>query len=213
VQRGNNRQACFFSDEDFGYYIHVLTDALTEFDVSLHAYVLMTNHVHLLMTPKDKIGISKVMQSVGRRYVRYINSVYKRTGTLWEGRHKASLVDSENYLLVCQRYIELNPVRAGMVNHPTEYRWSSYQANGQGKEIACLKEHNIYLQLGRTKEERCKSYRLLFNQQISSSLIEEVREYLCHNYPLGNDNFRAQLEQAHNIRFGHKKQGRPNIRK
>lgn len=138
VQRSNNRTACFFSSSDFGIYINALTDALQTFHVQLHAFVLMTNHVHLLMTPSDSQGISKVMQSVGRTYVRAINGLYRRTGTLWEGRHKASPINSEEYLLICQRYIELNPVRAGMVDHPSEYRWSSYQANGAGKAIRCL---------------------------------------------------------------------------
>ena len=116
VQRGNNRQVCFFCDDDYVFYIKALSEALQVNGVTLHAFVLMTNHVHLLMTPNDHEGISRVMQSVGRKYVRYINGIYHRTGTLWEGRHKASLIDSERYLLLCQRYIELNPVRAGRLN-------------------------------------------------------------------------------------------------
>jgi putative transposase len=127
--------------------------------------------------------------------------------------HKASLIDSDHYLLICQRYIELNPVRAGMVNHPVEYRWSIYQSNGQGRDIFCVTPHDIYMQLGRTLTERCESYRLLFQQPISPNIIEELREYLCHNYPLGNDKFREQFEHVHHIKFGHKKQGRPNVNK
>ena len=126
VQRGNNRDACFFHEDDYRYYLAVLADELKRYRVSLHAYVLMTNHVHLLMTPTDETGISRVMQHVGRTYVLYINRTYRRTGTLWEGRHKASLVNAAEYLLSCYRDIELNPVRAGMVETPEAYPWSSY---------------------------------------------------------------------------------------
>ena len=129
VSRGNNRDACFYADEDYLFYLECLGDACDKYAVALHAYVLMTNHVHLLLTPRDELGISRVMQSVGRRYVQYINYTYRRSGTLWEGRHKASLIDADRYLLACYRYIELNPVRANMVVDPADYRWSSYRVN------------------------------------------------------------------------------------
>lgn len=122
IQRGNNREACFYAEQDYLFYLDCLQNACERYQVAVHAYVLMTNHVHLLMTPATQEGISRVMQSLGRRYVQYINYEYRRTGTLWESRHKASLVDAENYLLTCYRYIELNPVRANMVNHPGDYR-------------------------------------------------------------------------------------------
>jgi len=115
IQRGNDRQPCFYSEEDYVFYLECLYDACKRYKVNLHAYVLMTNHVHLLVTPRVADGISRVMQSIGRRYVQYVNVTYKRSGTLWEGRHKSSLVDADNYLLSCYRYIEMNPVRAGMV--------------------------------------------------------------------------------------------------
>ena len=129
ISRGNNREACFYSDDDYLFYLECLADACKRYQVALHSYVLMTNHVHLLMTPATGTGLSQVMQSVGRRYVQYVNINYKRSGTLWEGRHKASLVDAKYYLLACYRYIELNPVRANMVAHPADYRWSSYRVN------------------------------------------------------------------------------------
>jgi len=129
VQRGNNRDACFFTDDDYQLYRETLRDACRSYRVDVHAYVLMTNHVHLLMTPQTIEGISRVMQSLGRRYVQYVNRSYQRVGTLWESRHKASLVDAKNYLLACYRYIELNPVAAGMVEHPGDYRWSSFTCN------------------------------------------------------------------------------------
>ena len=120
IQRGNNRDACFFHEDDYRFYRQCLAEACRRYGVDLHAYVLMTNHTHLLMTPACPEGISRVMQSLGRRFVQYMNKTYRRTGTLWESRHKASLVDAERYLLACYRYIELNPVRAGMVEHPAD---------------------------------------------------------------------------------------------
>ena len=131
IQRGNNREPCFYSEQDYQRYLKDLSDSAKKHDCRIHAYVLMTNHVHLLVTPMVEHGISNMMQALGRRYVYYINKNYQRSGTLWEGRYKASLIDSERYLLTCMRYIELNPVRAKMVEHPGEYPWSSYQANAQ----------------------------------------------------------------------------------
>jgi len=135
IQRGNDRQACFYDEVDYTVYLDKLKDASKQYKVKVHAYVLMTNHVHLFVTPSDEMSISRMMQSIGRYYVRYINQTYQRTGTLWEGRYKSTLVDSEHYHLVVSRYIELNPVRAGMVAHPAEYPWSSYHGNGLGKAI------------------------------------------------------------------------------
>lgn len=209
VQRGNNKQACFFCDDDYGFYIKALSEALIEYKVKLHAFVLMTNHVHLLMTPSDHEGISKVMQSVGRKYVRYINGIYNRTGTLWEGRHKASLIDSERYLLICQRYIELNPVRAKMVDSPEEYTWSSYQHNGVGKTLQCITLHDEYLKLGQSQQSRLNNYRELFTQQISSEQLHHIRECLIHNYPFGDEEFKTQIEQTLDVKIGQLKQGRP----
>ncbi|WP_208738801.1 transposase [Phytopseudomonas daroniae] len=140
VQRGNNRSACFFHDEDYQFYLTVLGDALKRYRVQLHAYVLMTNHVHLLMTPESETGISRVMQHLGRMYVLYVNRIYRRSGTLWEGRHKASLINADEYLLTCYRYIEMNPVRAGMVEAPEEYRWSSYRWHGWGKADSLISD-------------------------------------------------------------------------
>ena len=135
VQRGTNRQLCFASEEDFAAYAYWLDECSRKFRVAIHAWVFMTNHVHLLITPETTDGVSRMMQTLGRHYVRYFNHTYRRTGTLWEGRFKSCVVDAENYLLVCLRYIELNPVRAGMVAAPGDYTWSSYQSNGLGQPI------------------------------------------------------------------------------
>lgn len=155
IQRGTNRQACFASPEDFSAYAHWLVEYSQKYTVSIHAWVFMTNHVHLLVTPTSEGGVSKMMQSLGRHYVRYFNDTYRRTGTLWEGRFKSCVVDAENYLLICQRYIELNPVRAGMVESPEDYAWSSYSSNGLGRAAKLWTPHDAYLCLGTSpKKER-----------------------------------------------------------
>ena len=122
IQRGNNRQVCFGANDDFAAYAHWLEEYAEKYHVAVHAWVFMTNHVHLLVTPTTADGVSRLMQSLGRRYVRYFNHTYQRSGTLWEGRFKSCVVEDDSYLLLCQRYIELNPVRAGMVEHPADYQ-------------------------------------------------------------------------------------------
>ena len=209
TQRGNNRNACFFSDSDYHFYLACLGDACERYRVSIHAYVLMTNHVHILMTPKNHEGISKVMQSVGRRYVQYINKSYKRCGTLWEGRHKASLVDAESYLLACYRYIELNPVAAAMVKHPDEYPWSSYHYNASGKTNALLTPHALYVGLGTTAEQRQKNYRNLFSISLDKQCLHEIRTAAHFSMPLGGSRFKARIEETLNRRIGHSSRGRP----
>lgn len=176
IQRGNNRSACFCSKADYRSYLDQLRDACRRYQVQLHAYVLMTNHSHLLMTPSDESGISRVMQSLGRRYVQYFNKTYHRTGTLWESRHRSSLVDTDNYLLACYRYIELNPVRAGMVDLPDNYEWSSFRSNAQGIPDDTLTPHPNYLSLGDSEEERQSHYRALFNDQLAENVVSEIRQ-------------------------------------
>jgi putative transposase len=147
IQRGNNRQICFVSEQDFASYVSWLKEYSKKYFVDIHAWVLMTNHVHLLCTPRMNNGTSLMMQSLGRQYVRYFNCSYGRTGTLWEGRYKSCLVQAEDYLLHLYRYIELNPVRAKMIEDPADYHWSSYQINGLGKESELCTPHPIYLAL------------------------------------------------------------------
>ncbi|MCU7854046.1 MAG: transposase [Candidatus Thiodiazotropha sp. (ex Monitilora ramsayi)] len=212
IQRGNNRDACFYSDQDYRFYLDCLERACSRYKVLLHAYVLMTNHVHLLMTPSDAYGISRVMQSLGRRYVQYINRVYRRSGTLWEGRHKASIVDAEKYLLTCMRYIELNPVRAGMVAHPGEYPWSSYRVNGQGEHDALITLHECYARLGDSVDVRCHHYRSLMAYQLDIDDIHAIRSALIYSLPLGDERFIDQIEAAIGRSVGYAKRGRPGIR-
>lgn len=160
VQRGNDRQPCFFIDIDRIRYLQDLRELSLKLDIAVHAYVLMTNHVHLLLTSKQAGTVSTLMQSLGRRYVRYINTQYRRTGTLWEGRYKSCLVQDETYLLRCYRYIELNPVRAGMVSDPADYRWSSHCCNGLGQANALVQPHGSYLAIA-AADQRADHYRTL----------------------------------------------------
>lgn len=208
VQRGNNRDACFHVDDDFHAYKDWLGDACRRYGVELHAYVLMTNHVHLLMTPRDQVGISLVMQSVGRRYVQYVNRTYQRSGTLWESRHKASVIDAEAYLLACGRYVELNPVRAGMVEHPADYAWSSYRRNAYGAADALVSPHALYLSLGHG-DERLAVYRDLFRSALAPDQVQAIRRATHFSMPLGNDRFRLQVETAVGHALGHSARGRP----
>jgi putative transposase len=162
IQRGNYREAIFFEDTDYERNADWLSAAATAYGCAIHAYVLMTDHVHLLVTPDRADSLPRMMQSLGRRYVRHVNFVYRRTGTLWEGRYRAAPIDSEAYFLACCRYIELNPVRAGMATHPREYSRSSWRAHALGVRDKLVTDHPLYRALGRTAAERQKEYRALF---------------------------------------------------
>ena len=194
VQRGNNREPCFLGEGDYRRYLDDLGEVAEKFSCRLHAYVLMTNHVHLLITPESEHGIGQMMQALGRRYVYFINRTYRRTGTLWEGRYKASLVDSEAYLLTCMRYIELNPVRANMVGHPAEYGWSSYAANAQGKADPLITPHAVYSGLGRSDDERRWAYRELFRYHLGHEELHSIRDALNHELVLGRSHFKDRIE-------------------
>ena len=175
VQRGNNRSAIFASDEDYFVFRDCFVDACGRHQCSVHAYVLMTNHVHLLMTPRSEDGVASVMQAVGRRYVRYFNDTYGRTGSLWEGRYRATLIDSQEYLFTCYRYIEMNPVRAGLVAHPRQYPWSSYGANALGQPDPLVTMHEQWHALGDNSERRQEEYRGLFDQILDEQAVTRIR--------------------------------------
>ncbi len=195
IQRGNNREPVFFAKEDYRFYLEKLADACNRFQCELHAYGLMTNHVHLLITPTTETGIGKVLQSLGRYYVQFINYIYQRSGTLWEGRYKATLIDTEQYLLTCMRYIELNPVRAGMVDHPSNYPWSSYHANAKGEADPLVTPHRLYKRLGKTPEERQKAYRQLFRARLSQETLSTIREATNKAWVMGNDRFCNRIQK------------------
>ena len=199
IQRGNNRQAIFCTESDYHFYLEKLYEAAQKHRCDIHAYVLMTNHVHLLVTPQSEEGIGKMMQMLGRYYVQYFNYSYKRTGTLWEGRYKATVIDTEQYLLTCMRYIELNPVRAqGMVDHPSEYPWSSYRCNALGEAVRLVMAHQEYKHLGTTSEQRESAYRQLFHSHISDMTLEAIREATNKAWVLGSESFKHRMEKELN---------------
>ncbi len=194
IQRGNNRHVIFSDEADYRFYLDTLKEACERFTCHVHAYVLMTNHVHLLMTPDSEAGIGKVMQSLGRRYVQYFNYRYRRTGTLWEGRYKAALMDTESYLLTCYRYIELNPVRAGMVDRPDVYRWSSHRCNALGEPNDLVTPHSLYLQLAESAEQRYRAYRALYRGALEEVAVDAIRVATNKAWVLGDDRFRLEIE-------------------
>jgi putative transposase len=196
IQRGNNRQPTFFAEEDFGAYLHWLAEAATKYGCRIYAYVLMTNHVHLLASTEQSYGLSLMMQYVGRHFVRYINRVYHRTGGLWEGRFKSSLVDTDTYFFRCCRYIECNPVRAQMVKVPAEYRWSSYRSHAFGVPDKLLSVHEQYERLGADAEERHRAYRELFSAELASAELAQIRDTANQGWPLGSDRFKDEIERA-----------------
>jgi len=169
----------------------------------------MTNHVHLLMTPSKCDSISRTMQSVGRRYVQFVNFKYRRTGTLWEGRHKSSLVDRDNYLLTCMRYIELNPVRASMVGTPAEYPWSSYRCNAHNESSELIQSHEVFESLGSDIDKRAGAYRALFDAEIPEREISLIRNSTAFSMPIGDGQFRARIEKALGRKLGYSQRGRP----
>lgn len=209
TQRGNNRQACFFGDADYDLYLALLAGACRRHHCAVLAYVLMTNHVHLLTTPRCTQGVSLVMRDLGRDYVRQVNTAYRRTGTMWEGRFKSSLVDREAYCLACYRYIELNPVRANMVAHPKQYPWSSFNANVLGSPDDLISPHACWLALGETDCERRHAYLGLFEQALSQQSIEDIRYGVRKGLPTGSVKFKKQIEAALSIKLGDDKRGRP----
>ncbi|MDX1491932.1 MAG: transposase [Pseudohongiellaceae bacterium] len=194
IQRGNNKMPCFCSERDYIVYLGKLHEHAQEYNVAIHSFVLMSNHVHLLATPADATGISLMMQALGRYYVRYFNSCYERTGTLWEGRFKACLVDSENYLLTVSRYIELNPVRAHMVEEPADYQWSSFRHNALGLESKLITEHPVYTGLGQSQSDRQAAYLALFDSGISTAKLKEIRDSCNKSWVLGCSVFKERVE-------------------
>jgi putative transposase len=214
IQRGDNRQEIFCAESDYRFYLDKLHGAAQKHECTIHAYVLMTNHVHLLITPQTDVGIGKVMQTLGRYYVQYYNYCYRRSGTLWEGRYKATLIDTERYLLTCMRYIELNPVRANMVSHPSEYPWSSYRANAHGRLDPLITPHLEYRRLGANAPTRQSAYRQLFKTHLPEKTAEAIREATNKAWVLGHDRFKDRVEKqlerraAPRARGGDRKSGK-----
>jgi putative transposase len=176
VQRGRCKDPVFYDEADYQNYLKWLKEAAERYRCQIHAYVLMTNHIHLLAIPSEQSGITRLMQYVWRHYVPYINRTYGGSGSIWEGRYKASLVQEETYLLACMRYIELNPVRANMVKQPGQYRWSSFHRNGLGQNDDLIDAHSLYLSLGKTDQERQTAYKALFKLSIEDIETNYIRK-------------------------------------
>ena len=195
ILRGNNREPIFGNDADVQFFKEALLDAARRHGLAILAYVFMTNHIHLLATPDKDESTPKTMQSVGRRYVQYFNVRYGRTGTLWEGRYRATVVDAENYLFECMRYIELNPVRAEMVRHPRDYPWSSYRANGEGRADQLVSPHPLYRSLAKEENQRWVAYRGLVKAPMSAERLGEIRECTNKGWALGSGRFKSKVER------------------
>lgn len=209
VHRGNNRAECFFGDEDRAFYLFHLRRLLSRSDCSLHAYCLMGNHVHLLLTPRTSTGCGRLMKGIAQLYAQYVNRNYARSGYLWESRYKSCLVEHEAYVLACYRYIELNPVRAGLVRRPDQYAWSSYAANAKGHASALITPHDQYVALGRDHGERQAVYRDTFGSFIAPEQLSEIRTAVNGGYALGSDAFKREISRVLGRRVERGCAGRP----
>ena len=212
TQRGVNRAAVFLDDIDCAAYLQALQTAAQDQSVAIHGYVLMTNHVHLLVGSEMSGAVSRMMQATGRRYVRAFNARHGRTGTLWEGRYKSCLVDSERYLLTCLRYIELNPVRAAMVQWPWEHRWSSVHVHLGLRPNSRITPHAAYLALGQDAQERSAAYRALLLEPLASEQVERIRDHVRQERALGSPRFQAMVEKTLNRPACVRAAGRPRRR-
>ena len=193
VQRGADRQACFFDSADFLWYLQQLQRHSRAQGCALHAYVLMTNHVHLLLSAESISSVSRMMKALAQEYAHYVNWRRHRTGPLWDGRYKSCVVQDVTYLLACQRYIELNPVRAGMVRYPGHYRWSSYRCNAEGREDALVQPHPLYFSMGKNQGERRHAYAALFHADEEVAL-QALRAASRGNGVVGSDEFVRELQ-------------------
>lgn len=193
IQRGNNRNACFRQDGDYLTYLAYLRHLSAKYGCEVHAYCLLTNHVHLLLTPGASDACAFLMRDLGRSYVPYFNRRHGRSGTLWEGRFRSCIVESAQYVLACYRYIELNPVRAAMVNHPSGYLWSSHAANTGMHGDPMVKRHCEFLALAGNTALRHAAYRGLFERPFEQNLLQSIRDATNGGYPLASDSFKSRM--------------------
>jgi len=200
IQRGNNRQAILRDEEDYWFLWGTLRDAAQKFQCDIHAYTLMPNHFHLILTPWQNEGIGKLMQYTGRYYVQHVNTRYERTGTLWEGRYRATLFAPTAYLLPASHYVELNAVRAGLVTLAADYDWSSYAANALGAEDELVTPHEVYKQLGRSRKAQREAYSDGFNSQLDEPLVQRIRDATNKAWVLGDERFCQAIEGKLNRR-------------
>jgi putative transposase len=209
ILRGIDRVAIFFDEADYRVFLGRRAELAEAESVRVHASVLMTNHVHLLMTPATERGPSLLMKGLGQRYVQYVNRTYHRTGTLFEGRFRSSVIEADRYLLACQRYIELNPVRARMVQAPGDYPWSSYRCNALDAADPVVFPHSIYRGLAEGDEARRTRYRSLFADEVPEADLVAIRDATNGGFSLGSDRFQRQIAAMVGRRTWPGKSGRP----
>lgn len=209
IQRGNNRQLIFHDDSDYQHFLDWLKECAAFYEVAIHAYVLMPNHVHLLATPQDAQGLALMMQKLGRLYVPWFNHKYGRSGGLFEGRFRTSLIDSEPYFMRCSRYIELNPVRAQLALVPEDYRWSSYAHHAGLRADRLITEHRLFWDLGNTPFQREAAYIGLVQQGLSRDELDSITGAVLKNQPLGSNSFKTELERKTQRQILPAKRGRP----
>lgn len=209
IQRGNDRRTIFHDAGDYTQFLKWLREAARQFKVALHAYVLMPNHIHLLVSPADALGLGKMMQWIGRYYVPYFNQKYGRAGTLWQGRYRATVIDSERYFMTCCRYIELNPVRAHLAEKPEDYAWSSYAHHAGIKSDPFITDHSLYWALGNTPFEREGAYREITQQALTSGDVELLQDATNKGWAIGSEKFVSLLEKQVRRRVRPGKKGRP----
>lgn len=209
IQRGNNRQPIFTSSADDEFFLDLLDENARKFDVAIHAYVLMGNHFHLLATPQSDTALPQMMQAIGRRYVRYFNDAQQRSGTLWEGRYKSTLIQAERYLLACMVYIDLNPVRAGLAAQARDYPWSSHSHYIGLRTDKLITPHPLYWELGNTPFAREAAYAALVQAGVSASQQEALTRSTLHGWALGEAGFVGELQKQTSRRLSKTAAGRP----
>jgi putative transposase len=209
ILQGRDGQQVFYEQQDYQYFHDCLEAASYNYRLKVHAYALMPDHVHILATPANTDSISRTIQSIGRNYVQYFNECYGGEGTLWEGRYRATVIDPGQYLLTCCRYIELNPVRNGLVDKPADYRWSSYAHNALGLANEMLSDAPQYRRLGADRKARAKAYRALFKKKLEASLVQEITDATLKGWVLGDGRFARKIEKLSGRRATPLPRGRP----
>jgi len=209
IHRGNNKQAVFFDDEDYSYFLELLEEGKEKYPIKIYSYILMTNHLHAMMEPKERESLPYFMRYVCAKYAQYINRHYNRSGTLWEGRYRSGMVGNERYFLAVQRYIEMNPLRAGMVRDLEEYPWSSHLYYAYGKINRLLDENLWYESLDETIEGRQKTYRKFFKETIPAQEWELIRETAKKQVVYGDNRFKQGIERQLKKNLELRQRGRP----
>jgi putative transposase len=209
IQLGRDLQQVFFEEQDYQYYHDCLDAAAYNYELKIHAYVLLPDHVHILATPTRSDSVARTLQSIGRNYVQYFNECYDGIGTLWEGRYRATVLDEKQYLLTCSRYIESNPVRAGLARNPRDYPWSSYAHNAMGKHDEMITPHREYQKLGANDKERASAYRELFKHGIDDETVARITEFTLKGWALGDARFVRKIEKLSGRRATQLPKGRP----